>query len=73
LQDGNFGDHKSVGGGVWELRIDIGPGYRVYYAKGGSVVILLLSGGNKSDQSNDIQNAKTRWADWQDRQRKDQL
>ena len=44
---GNFGDHKPCGEGVWELRVDVGPGYRVYYARAGSAVILLLCGGDK--------------------------
>jgi putative addiction module killer protein len=71
LVDGNFGDHKSLGSGVWELRLDTGPGYRVYYAKAGKVVILLLCGGNKASQDRDIETAKDAWKDWQARQRED--
>ena len=48
---GNFGDCKSVGGGVDELRIDFGPGYRVYYGRDGSLVVVLLCGGNKRTQA----------------------
>lgn len=58
---GNFGDHKSVGNGVMEMRIPIGPGYRLYYALDGQDVILLLVGGNKSTQSKDVQRAKEYW------------
>jgi putative addiction module killer protein len=55
---GNLGDHKSVGDGVFKMRIDYGPGYRVYFARAGGVVIILLCGGDKSSQSKDIKKAK---------------
>lgn len=55
---GNPGDHKPVGGGVNELRIDEGPGYRVYYTHRGAVLVILLCGGNKSTQQADIDRAK---------------
>ena len=58
LAMGNAGDHKSVGGGVTELRIDYGPGYRVYYTQRGSVLVVLLCGGDKSSQRDDIAQAK---------------
>ena len=64
---GNFGDHKPVRDGVWELRIDYGPGYRVYYAQAGKRLILLLAGGDKRRQSSDIETACQRWIDWQQR------
>lgn len=54
---GNFGDCEPVGGGVSEMRIHVGPGYRVYYTRVGGVVYLLLSGGDKSSQSRDIKRA----------------
>lgn len=55
---GNLGDWKTVGDGVSELRIDHGPGYRVYFAKRGQLVVLLLCGGDKSTQARDIATAK---------------
>ncbi|MFQ5924091.1 MAG: type II toxin-antitoxin system RelE/ParE family toxin [Anaerolineales bacterium] len=67
LRAGNFGDCRSVGSGVWELRIDFGPGYRVYYEHiERNKVILLLGGGSKSSQKEDVQVAKRRWQHFQD-------
>ena len=57
LAAGNPGDVKSVGEGVSELRIDYGPGYRVYYKKQGQKVVVLLAGGDKSTQAKDIKTA----------------
>ena len=57
LADGNFGDCKPLREGVWELRIDYGPGYRVYYAAVGKTCVLLLCGGDKRKQSRDIKRA----------------
>jgi len=57
LTAGNPGDVKSVGEGVSELRIDYGPGYRVYYKKQGQKVVILLAGGDKSTQAKDIKTA----------------
>jgi len=51
---GNLGDHKSIGGGLWEARVMFGPGYRIYYGKEGLSIILLLLGGDKSSQAGDI-------------------
>jgi putative addiction module killer protein len=59
LQSGLLGDVKPVGGGVSELRVDFGPGYRVYFVQRGSVLIVLLCGGDKRSQSRDIVRAKT--------------
>lgn len=64
---GNFGDHKPLSDGVWELKIDHGPGYRVYYAQAGRRVLLLLVGGNKRRQQADIATAVRYWLDWQRR------
>ncbi|MBN6060955.1 type II toxin-antitoxin system RelE/ParE family toxin [Aggregatibacter actinomycetemcomitans] len=57
----NFGDHKSVGNGVYEMRITKGKGYRIYYARKGGITYLLILGGDKSSQEQDIQNAKALW------------
>jgi len=58
LRQGNFGDVKSIGDGVSELRIDYGPGYRVYFTRRGERIVLLLCGGDKGGQSHDIARAK---------------
>jgi putative addiction module killer protein len=58
LSLGNFGDHRALGGGIYELKIDWGPGYRVYCAKTGKTIILLLCGGDKKTQAQDIKHAK---------------
>ena len=55
---GNLGNAKSVGGGVSELRIHAGPGYRVYFAKRKGIILILLCGGTKSSQARDIDRAK---------------
>ena len=68
LELDNFGDHKYVRDGVWELRVDVGPGYRVYYAKKSNSIILLLCAGDKSTQDSDIEKACFYWVDWQERQ-----
>ncbi len=67
VQLGNFGDTKGVGEGVLELRIDYGPGYRVYLGRDGSAVVILLLGGDKRTQSKDIDTAKKYWADYKAR------
>lgn len=64
---GNLGDNRSVGEGVRELKIDYGPGYRVYFALEGNRLILLLLGGDKSSQEMDVARAKEYWRDQQRR------
>ena len=61
----HFGDFKPVGDGICELRIDYGPGYRIYYTQRGEEIVLLLIGGDKSTQQSDIKKAKQILADYQ--------
>jgi len=70
LRMGNFGDCKSIAGGICELRIHYGPGIRIYYGKVKSRVILLLCGGDKGSQVKDISKAKEYLRDYQTRERK---
>lgn len=65
LERGDFGERKSVGEGVWELRLFVGPGYRIYYALYENKVVLLLIGGDKSTQDRDIKTAKSIKRDWE--------
>jgi putative addiction module killer protein len=67
MEMGNFGDHKFCRDGVWELRIDVGVGYRVYYAHAGREIILLLCAGGKPTQDADISCACEYWQDWKKR------
>jgi putative addiction module killer protein len=64
LRLGNFGVVRALGGGVSEMKIDHGPGYRLYYAMSGKTVVLLLVGGDKSTQRKDIAAAKRYWKDY---------
>ncbi|BCU12248.1 MULTISPECIES: type II toxin-antitoxin system RelE/ParE family toxin [Microcystis] len=61
---GNLGDYRSVGGGVFELRIDYGSGYRIYFGQVGTTIVLLLCGGDKSSQIKDIRQAQEYWRDY---------
>lgn len=67
LAAGNAGDHCFCRGGIWELRIDTGPGYRVYFARPVPDEVLLLHGGTKRTQRRDIMRAIERWTDFQRR------
>ncbi len=67
LSLGLIGDWKSIGSGVYELRIDTGPGYRVYYAQDGAAIVLLLCGGDKRTQAKDIERAHAYWKDYKAR------
>ena len=67
LMEGNFGEHRFLRDGVWELKIDVGPGYRVYYAQEGKMLILLLCAGSKRTQRQDIDRAVEYWNDHQSR------
>jgi putative addiction module killer protein len=58
---GNLGDHKAVGDGVWEARLDFGSGYRVYFGKLGRTAMVLIVGGDKRSQAGDIDLAKRAW------------
>jgi putative addiction module killer protein len=61
---GNLGDCQSVGNGVFELRIDYGPGFRIYLGQIGRTIVILICGGDKSTQDRDIGQAKEYWADY---------
>lgn len=67
LAAGHFGDCKPLQEGVWELRVDWGPGYRVYYALTGKTAVLLLCGGDKRKQAADIERAVGYWKDYKRR------
>lgn len=67
---GNLGDHKSVGGGVWEGRVMFGPGYRIYFGKDGAQLVLLLLGGDKSTQTADVIRAQASWKAYQEDKRR---
>ena len=66
---GLFGECRPLREGAWELRVDWGPGYRLYYAQAGERVVLLLAGGDKRTQSADIRRAIEHWQEWQRRNR----
>ena len=67
MADGNFSSVKVVGGGVFERRIDFGPGLRVYFGKDGDTVVILLGGSSKQRQQEAIEKARARWMDYRKR------
>ena len=71
LESGNTSNTKSVGGGVYELKIDFGPGYRVYFGYDGSKVVILLAGGTKKRQDKDIETAIKRWNHYKEKKKKE--
>ena len=66
---GNLSNAKGLGGGVFEFRINFGPGYRIYFGREGNRIIILLGGGTKQRQSADISDARARWRDYLQRTR----
>lgn len=68
IRFGNFGDAKSIkgSGGIWELRIDYGPGYRIYFGTQKTTIVVLLTGGNKKSQNRDITKAKQYWLEYKE-------
>lgn len=67
MKAGNFGDHKALKQGLFELRVDVGTGYRIYYCLNGMQIVLLLCGGNKATQTEDIDRAHQYKADYEQR------
>jgi putative addiction module killer protein len=67
VSDGNLGDARSLGEGVWEFKIDFGPGYRIYFGQVETTIVLLLIGGDKSTQEQDISKAKKYWTEYRSR------
>lgn len=65
---GNPGDVRPIGEGLSELRLDFGPGYRIYFARRGAELIVLLGGGDKATQTKDIKAAKGLWAAWKEQE-----
>lgn len=69
LEMGNFSNTKSLGAGVCEIKIDYGPGYRVYYGKDGETIVILLAGGTKKTQQKDIDKAQDLWIEFKKRKK----
>ena len=68
IENGNLGDYRSVGEGVFEIRFHFGTGYRIYFSEVDNTIILLLCGGDKSSQTRDIERAKTYWLEYKEMQ-----
>jgi putative addiction module killer protein len=71
IEAGNFSNVKGVGKGVYEYKVDFGPGYRVYFGKDGNRLVILLGGGTKKRQSMDIETAQLQWAQYKERKSKE--
>ena len=67
IADGNLSNVKPVGGGVLEYRIDFGPGYRIYFGRDGNILVILLAGGTKKRQHEDVRQAQATWKDYRKR------
>ena len=67
MEQGNLSNAKGVGAGLFEYRIDFGPGYRIYFGRDGDALIILLAGGTKQRQRQDIATAQARWMDYKRR------
>ena len=72
IELGNLSNVKGVGRGVFEYRVDFGPGYRVYFGRDGDTVVILLAGGTKRRQARDVATAHARWADYKSRKLREQ-
>jgi putative addiction module killer protein len=70
LEQGNFSNTKGIGGGILEYKIHFGPGYRIYFGKDGKHLVIILGGGTKKRQQQDINAAKAYWQEYKDRKRK---
>jgi putative addiction module killer protein len=70
MEHGNLSNVRGVGAGVFENKVDFGPGYRVYFGKDGDTLIVLVGGGTKEGQSEDIETAKKRWQDYRRRKKR---
>ena len=71
IEQGNFSSIRSVGTGVYEYKIDFGPGYRIYFGKDGELLVILLGGGTKKRQRRDIAAAQAYWADYKRRKKQE--
>jgi putative addiction module killer protein len=69
IEHGNLSNLKGVGAGVFEYRIDFGPGYRIYLGRDGETLVILLAGGTKARQQRDVETARLRWEDYRRRKR----
>jgi len=69
MESGNLSGAKSVGAGVAEIRLDFGPGFRIYFGRDGESLVVLLGGGSKKRQQTDIEEAQALWAEYKKRKR----